>query len=186
MLRRVMLCVAGVLLMVGALAAEEADVLNFKMKSLEGKEVDLRQYKGKVVLIVNVASQCGLTPQYEGLQALHDKYASQGLAILGFPCNQFGAQEPGTAQEIRQFCTQNYGVKFDMFDKIEVNGPNAAPLYKLLTSLETKPKGAGPVSWNFEKFLIGRDGRVIARFAPRVAPDAPELIQAIESALANK
>jgi glutathione peroxidase len=172
--------------MVGALAAEEADVLNFKMKSLEGKEVDLRQYKGKVVLIVNVASQCGLTPQYEGLQALHDKYASQGLAILGFPCNQFGAQEPGTAQEIRQFCTQNYGVKFDMFDKIEVNGPNAAPLYKLLTSLETKPKGAGPVSWNFEKFLIGRDGRVIARFAPRVAPDAPELIQAIESALANK
>jgi glutathione peroxidase len=186
MLRRVMLCVAGVLLMVGALAAEEADVLNFKMKSLEGKEVDLRQYKGKVVLIVNVASQCGLTPQYEGLQALHDKYASQGLAILGFPCNQFGAQEPGTAQEIRQFCTQNYGVKFDMFDKIEVNGPNAAPLYKLLTSLETKPKGAGPISWNFEKFLIGRDGRVIARFAPRVAPDAPELIQAIESALANK
>jgi len=186
MLRRVMLCVAGVLLMVGVLAAEEADVLNFKMKSLEGKEVDLRQYKGKVVLIVNVASQCGLTPQYEGLQALHDKYASQGLAILGFPCNQFGAQEPGTAQEIRQFCTQNYGVKFDMFDKIEVNGPNAAPLYKLLTSLETKPKGAGPISWNFEKFLIGRDGRVIARFAPRVAPDAPELIQAIESALANK
>lgn len=169
-----------------ALADDTNNVLNFTMKSLEGKTVDLRQYKGKVLLIVNVASQCGLTPQYEGLQALHDKYASQGLAILGFPCNQFGAQEPGTADEIRQFCTANYGVKFDLFEKIEVNGPNAAPLYKLLTSVETKPKGAGPISWNFEKFVVGRDGKVIARFAPRVAPNDPELIKTIESALNAK
>ncbi len=180
------ICVAGVLAMVMFVSADSPNVLDFKMKSLEGKEVDLSQYKGKVVLVVNVASQCGLTPQYEGLQALHEKYSGHGLAILGFPCNQFGQQEPGTAAEIRQFCTQNYGVTFDLFEKIEVNGPNAAPLYKLLTSIETQPKGSGPISWNFEKFLIGRDGRVRARFAPRVAPDDPQLIQAIEKALAEK
>ncbi|GIW94967.1 MAG: glutathione peroxidase [Pirellulaceae bacterium] len=183
----VRIVVCGALAMaVTSLRADSPDVLRFKMKSLEGKEVDLGQYKGKVVLIVNVASQCGLTPQYEGLQALHEKYAARGLAILGFPCNQFGNQEPGTAAEIRQFCTANYGVKFDLFEKIEVNGPNAAPLYKLLTSIETQPKGSGPISWNFEKFLIGRDGRVLARFAPRVSPDDPQLVQAIEAALNAK
>jgi glutathione peroxidase len=160
--------------------------LNFKMQSLGGKEVDLAQYKGKVVLMVNTASECGLTPQYTQLQLLHDKYAKQGLAVLGFPCNQFGKQEPGTAAEIQEFCTANYGVKFDMFAKVDVNGEEACPLYKHLTSLDTKPKGAGKVSWNFEKFLLDRQGNVVARFEPQTSPDAPEVIKAIQSELAKK
>ena len=160
--------------------------LNHTMKTLDGKPVELKKYQGKVVMIVNVASKCGLTPQYEQLQAMHEEYADQGLAILGFPCNQFGKQEPGTAKEIRDFCTQNYGVEFDMFSKIDVNGDSACDLYKYLTSLETKPTGPGKISWNFEKFLIGRDGQVLARFSPRTKPDADEVIQAIESALSEE
>lgn len=161
-------------------------VLNFKMKSLAGKDVDLSQYNGKVVLMVNVASQCGATPQYKQLQELHDKYADKGLAVLGFPCNQFGSQEPGSAEEIATFCKDNYAVTFDMFAKIDVNGDNAAPLYKLLTSKETDPKFAGNIKWNFEKFLIGRDGQIVARFATGVKPDAPEVVKAIETELAKK
>ena len=154
------------------------------VKTLEGKEVDLSEaYDGKVLLIVNVASRCGLTPQYEGLQALHEKYQEQGLRVLGFPCNQFGGQEPGTAEEIREFCTTNFNVTFDMFAKIEVNGDGASPLYKQLTAQDTSPQGAGAITWNFEKFVIGRDGRVVARFAPRTRPDAPELIETIKNAL---
>lgn len=160
--------------------------LNFKMKSLTGKEVDLAQYKGKVVLIVNTASECGLTPQYTQLQMLHDKYSKEGLAVLGFPCNQFGKQEPGTATEIQEFCTANYGVKFDMFAKVDVNGEEACPLYKHLTGLDAKPKGAGKVSWNFEKFLLDRQGNVIARYQPQTSPDAPEVVQAIQTELAKK
>jgi glutathione peroxidase len=160
--------------------------LDFKMKSLQGGDVDLGKYQGKVVMIVNVASRCGLTPQYEQLQALHAKYAKKGLAILGFPCNQFGRQEPGTAKEIREFCKRNYGVAFDMFAKINVNGEDACELYKHLKSLDTKPKGPGEISWNFEKFLLDRDGQVIARYAPRTRPDAPEVIRAIEAALAER
>ena len=160
--------------------------LNHTMKTLDGKPVELKKYQGKVVMIVNVASKCGLTPQYEQLQAMHEEYADQGLAILGFPCNQFGKQEPGTAKEIREFCTQNYGVEFDMFAKIDVNGDSACDLYKHLTSLETKPTGPSKISWNFEKFLIGRDGQVIARFSPRTKPDAEEVVKAIETALAQK
>ncbi len=159
-------------------------VLNFKMPSLDGKEVDLSQYRGKVVLIVNVASKCGLTPQYEQLEALHKKYADQGLAILGFPCNQFREQEPGTAAEIREFCRVNYGVTFDLFAKINVNGDEACPLYKHLTALDTKPVGAGEVSWNFEKFVVNRQGKVVARFAPRTKPDDPEVLRVIEAELA--
>ncbi len=160
--------------------------LDFKMKTLSGKEVDLGKYQGKVVLVVNVASKCGLTPQYEQLQALHTKYSKKGLAILGFPCNQFREQEPGTAEEIQEFCRANYGVEFDMFAKIEVNGDGACPLYKYLTSLETKPKGAGDISWNFEKFLIGRDGQVVARFEPKKKPDDPEILKAITAELAKE
>lgn len=162
---------------------EPATALSFEMKSLAGKKVDLSDYKGKVVLIVNVASQCGLTPQYEQLQALHAKYNKKGLAVLGFPCNQFGKQEPGSATEIREFCDVNYGVQFDLFEKVDVNGENACDLYKYLTKLETKPKGAGKVSWNFEKFLVNREGEVIARFQPRTRPDAPEVIKMIEAEL---
>jgi glutathione peroxidase len=157
--------------------------LNFTMKTLGGKEVDLGKYHGKVVMIVNVASKCGLTPQYENLQDLHKKYAKKGLAVLGFPCNQFGKQEPGTADEIREFCRVNYGVTFDMFAKINVNGDEACDLYKHLTALDTKPKGKGKIAWNFAKFIIGRNGEVVARFAPRIEPDDPELLKVIKAEL---
>lgn len=162
---------------------ESPKALNFKMKSLDGKEVDLDSYRGDVVLVVNVASECGLTPQYEQLQALQDKYAKDGLRVLGFPCNQFGGQEPGSAEAIRAFCTENYGVTFDLFEKVDVNGENACPLYKHLTKLNTKPKGAGDIGWNFEKFVINRDGEVIGRFEPRTAPDDPVVKKVIETAL---
>jgi glutathione peroxidase len=160
--------------------------LSFKMKSLDGKDVDLSKYQGKVVLMVNVASQCGATPQYEPLEALNKKYKDQGLVVLGFPCNQFGAQEPGTADEIREFCTENYGVTFDLFEKIDVNGDQAAPLYKFLTAKETNPKFAGKIGWNFEKFLIGRDGQVAGRFKTGISPDQPEVVKAIEVELQKK
>jgi glutathione peroxidase len=153
------------------------------MKSLDGKPVDLAKYRGKVLLIVNTASECGATPQYEPLQGLHEKYADKGLAVLGFPCNQFGAQEPGTSQEITQFCQDNYGVSFDMFEKVDVNGGQAAPLYAYLTSEKAGVDDTGKVRWNFEKFLVGKDGRVIKRFRTRVNPDSPEVTAAIEAAL---
>ncbi len=159
--------------------------LNFSMKSLHGKDIPLRSYQGKVLLVVNVASKCGLTPQYQQLVALHEKYGPQGLAILAFPCNQFGNQEPGTPEQIEQFCRINYKVKFDLFAKVEVNGPGACPLYKYLTAQPTKPKGPGKIAWNFEKFIIGRNGQVVARFDPRTRPDAPEVIQVIEAELAK-
>ena len=190
LLRRFVSPVVVFALAIGALnahaekAAENA--LDFKMKSLAGKEVDLEKYKGKVVLIVNVASQCGLTPQYEQLQELHEKYAEQGLAIIGFPCNQFGKQEPGTADEIREFCDANYGVKFDLFGKVDVNGESACDLYKYLTQLETKPKGPGKISWNFEKFLVNRQGEVVARFQPRTRPDSEEVVTRIETELGKQ
>jgi glutathione peroxidase len=166
--------------------ADKPEALSFHMKSLDGKDVDLSQYQGKVVLIVNVASQCGLTPQYEQLQALHKKYKDQGLAILGFPCNQFGKQEPGTAAEIRDFCTKNYGVDFDLFAKIDVNGDGACDLYKHLTQLDTQPKGAGDISWNFEKFVLDRNGNVIARFEPKTRPDDKQVLAVLTEALEAK
>lgn len=170
-----------------AFAAENSkevpSVLQFKTKSLDGKDVDLAQYKGKVLLIVNTASHCGFTPQYEGLEALHEKYAKDGLAVLGFPCNQFGGQEPGTPQEIQDFCTSKYKVSFDLFEKIDVNGPHTAPLYKWLKSPDVTPSAPGPVGWNFEKFLVGRDGKVIARYRSFVKPNDPKFIAAIETAL---
>lgn len=161
------------------------DALSFKMKSLDGKQVDLSKYKGKVVLIVNVASYCGNTPQYEGLEDLHEKYADQGLAVLGFPANEFGKQEPGSDKEIAEFCDKKYGVKFDMFSKVVVKGEGQCPLYKYLTSDETDPKFAGDVSWNFEKFLIGRDGQVAARFSPKTKPESKEVVSTIERELAK-
>ena len=165
---------------------EVPDALDFTVMSLDGKRVELRDYLGQVVMFVNVASQCGLTPQYAQLQALHQKYSDRGLAVLGFPCNQFGAQEPGDEAEIRTFCTKNYGVDFDMFSKIDVNGKEASDLYKHLTALETKPKGPGKVSWNFEKFLLSRAGKIVARFAPRTRPDDISVVEAIECELAAR
>lgn len=157
--------------------------LNFTMNSIDGKPVDLSKYQGRVVLMVNVASECGFTPQYAGLEDLHKRYAAKGLSILGFPANDFGAQEPGTNGEIAQFCKQNYGVEFDMFSKIVVKGSSQAPLYKYLTS---HPKFSGDVAWNFEKFLVGRNGEVIARFKSEIEPASKPMIGAIESALNSK
>ena len=190
-MRRAFGTILAVLAAVGATAAEtnskqDSPVLNQTMQTLAGEKADLSKYEGKVLLIVNVASECGATPQYEPLQALYEKYADKGLVILGFPCNQFGGQEPGTAVEISEFCTTNYGVKFPMFAKIEVNGEKAAPLYKYLTSKDAVPADAGPVKWNFEKFLIGRDGKVEARFRTAVQPDDAKVIAAIERELAKK
>jgi glutathione peroxidase len=159
--------------------------LNFTMNSLEGKPVDLSKYQGKVVLMVNVASQCGYTPQYAGLEELHRKYAGKGLSILGFPANDFGRQEPGTNAEIAEFCEKNYGVEFDMFSKIVVLGRGQAPLYQFLTSKQTNPKFSGDVAWNFEKFLVGRNGEVIGRFVSSVEPLSSEMVSAIEKALAG-
>lgn len=158
--------------------------LNQPMQTLDGKDVNpAEKYAGKVVLLVNVASKCGFTPQYKTLEALHEKYAEQGLAIVGAPCNQFGGQEPGSAAEIAEFCEKNYGVQFDLLAKVDVNGETACPLYKQLTSEETNPKSPGPIGWNFEKFLFNRNGELVARFSSRVTPDSPEMTQAIEAEL---
>jgi glutathione peroxidase len=156
------------------------DVLNFTMNSLDGKPVNLSKYQGNVVLMVNVASECGYTYQYEGLQALHKKYAPRGLRILGFPSNDFGSQEPGTDSQIADFCKKNYGVEFDMFSKVTVLGNGQAPLYKMLTST---PGFTGNISWNFEKFLINRDGKVVGRFKSPIEPLSDEMTKAIETAL---
>jgi glutathione peroxidase len=161
--------------------------LETEMETLDGQKVNLAvKYKGKVVLLVNVASKCGYTPQYKALEALHEKYGTEGLAVVGVPCNQFGNQEPGTAEEIAEFCTKNYGVTFDMLAKVDVKGKESAPLYKHITSKKTNPEFAGTVGWNFEKFLFNRDGKVVARFKSKVKPDSAELIDAIEKELAKK
>jgi glutathione peroxidase len=162
------------------------DVLNFKMQGLDGKEVDLSRYAGKVVLFVNVASRCGYTPQYEGLEALHEKYGNEGLVIIGVPSNDFGKQEPGTNEQIATFCESKYGVKFPMLAKVAVKGTAQVPLYRYLTSNETDPKYHGPIKWNFTKFLIGRSGEIVARFESNVAPQSPEIVKAIEAELATK
>jgi len=159
--------------------------LQFTLASIDGNEVSLSQYKGDVVLMVNVASKCGLTPQYAELQELHEQYAEQGLSILGFPANEFGGQEPGTNLQIKQFCTANYGVEFDMFEKIVVKGQDIHPLYAYLTEEKTNPKFPGDISWNFEKFLINREGEIVARFPPRTKPSDPKITQAIEAELSK-
>lgn len=167
-------------------AADAKGPLDFKMKDIDGQSVDLGKYKGDVVLIVNVASKCGLTPQYEQLEEVYSKYKDQGLNVLGFPANEFGRQEPGTNAEIKEFCTSTFNVDFPMFSKIVVKGDDIDPLYEFLTSEETNPGMAGDIKWNFEKFLVGRDGKVVKRFSPRTKPDAPEVIEAIEAELNKK
>lgn len=161
-----------------------ASIYDVSVKTANGEEKTLAGYKGNVLLIVNVASKCGFTRQYEGLEALHKKYEDQGLRVLGFPSNDFGAQEPGTIEEVKEFCKINYGVTFDLFDKVHANqGGNTHPLYQFLT--ENAPE-TGDVKWNFEKFLIGRDGTILARYGSRVEPDDAALVGAVESALAQK
>ena len=151
-----------------------ANFYDFDATSLSGDSIDLAEYKSKVVLVVNVASKCGFTPQYEGLEDLYKQYKDQGLVILGFPCNQFGAQEPGSASDIGEFCSLTYGVSFPMFDKIDVNGSNAHPLYKWMKNKKPGLAGSTGVKWNFTKFLIDRDGNVVKRFGPQDTPAAIE------------
>jgi glutathione peroxidase len=186
-----MWCVAmGLAMLVPAVRAEEkkedkkvAPALNFKMKGLDGKEIDLSKYQGKVVLIVNVASKCGNTPQYKPLEEMYEKYGKDGFVVLGVPANQFGKQEPGTDAEIAKFCEETYKVKFPMTSKVVVKGEGICPLYKHLTSKDTNPNFGGEITWNFEKFLIGKNGEIVARFKPRLSPDAPEVIKAVEAEL---
>ena len=156
---------------------------DFRIRSIDGSERSLSELRGKTVLVVNVASQCGLTPQYAGLEDLQKKYGARGFTVLGFPCNQFAGQEPGDEGEIQRFCSTTYGVTFPLSAKIDVNGDGRDPLYEWLTAVPTSPDGAGDIKWNFAKFLIGPDGRVLARYSPMVTPDDPALVSAIESSL---
>jgi glutathione peroxidase len=156
---------------------------DFTMKTIDGKEQSFADYRGTALLVVNVASQCGLTPQYAALQALHAEYAPRGFAVLGFPCNQFAGQEPGSDAEVKAFCSTGYGVTFPLFSKIEVNGKGRAPLYAWLTGEPNRPDGPGDIKWNFAKFVVDRTGHIVARFDPRTAPDAPEVKQAVEKAI---
>jgi len=160
-----------------------ASLYDFKVQTIEGKEQSLKDYEGKVALVVNVASQCGLTPHYGGLEELYKTYKDRGLVVLGFPCNQFGSQEPGTEGEIKKFCETKFGVTFPMFSKIEVNGASRHPLYSYLTGQATQPDGPGDIQWNFAKFLIDRKGDVAARFAPTTKPVSEEMVAAIEKTL---
>jgi glutathione peroxidase len=174
---------AGILSFALPAGAAES-IYNIPLKDIDGQATSLKPYQGKVLLIVNVASKCGFTPQYTALEALYQKYKDQGLVVLGFPCNQFGGQEPGTDAEIKQFCTSKYSVTFPMFDKLEVNGANRHPLYVLLAGPDSP--FPGNIRWNFTKFLIGRDGKIISRFDSAVKPDSAEVTKAIEAALAAK
>lgn len=167
-------------------AKKPANALDFTVKDINGKDVALSKYKGKVVMIVNVASKCGNTKQYAGLQALDDKYREKGLVILGFPANNFNGQEPGTDKEIAEFCEAKYKVKFDMFSKISVKGADQAPLYKYLTENAAPGKKGKDVAWNFEKFLIGRDGKIVARIENKTSPEDPEVVKMVEAELEKK
>jgi glutathione peroxidase len=153
------------------------------LKTLSGEDSSLGALAGKTLLVVNVASKCGLTPQYTALEALHSRLADRGFSVVGFPCNQFGGQEPGTAEEIEEFCSTTYGVTFPMFEKIDVNGEGRHPIYEQLTAVPDAEGAAGDIQWNFEKFLLGPDGTVLARFRPRTVPDDPEVLAAIEEHL---
>jgi len=164
----------------------EKSVHDFTMKNIDGKDVKLNTYKGKVVMIVNTASKCGYTPQYEGLQSMYDKYKDKGLVILGFPANNFMGQEPGTEAEIKEFCTLKYKVTFPMFAKISVKGEDQHPLYNFLTNKATNPEFSGDVSWNFNKFLVDRSGKVVARFGSKDKPDGEAVTAAIEKYLTVK
>lgn len=163
--------------------APAGSIYQFRMKNIDGKEVPLEKFKGKVLLVVNVASKCGLTPQYEALQSLYKSYHDEGFEILGFPANDFRGQEPGSNEEIKQFCTANYGVTFPMFSKITVLGDNTNPLYKWLIASSDRQD---PIEWNFAKFLVDKHGKVIHRFAPKTTPNDPELVAAVETALKQR
>ena len=170
-------------LMLGQLASAHAEAIyDVKLKDIDGKDTTLGAYKGKLLLIVNVASKCGFTKQYTGLEAIYQKYKAKGFTVLGFPCNQFGGQEPAGNEEIKQFCSSKFNVTFPLFDKLEVNGDKRHPLYAALAGKDSP--FPGDIKWNFTKFLIGKDGKILKRFESAVAPESPELTQAIAAALA--
>ncbi|MCB1277878.1 glutathione peroxidase [Prosthecobacter sp.] len=177
---------ATILLTAVALSAADApkSVYDVSLKDIDGKDTSLKDYQGKVMLIVNVASKCGNTPQYKQLEELNQEFSKEGLAVLGFPCNDFGGQEPGTNEVIKEFCSTKYKVTFPMFDKVTCKGPNKSPLYQVLSGPESP--FPGDVKWNFGKFLVGRDGKILKRFEPKVKPDSPEVVSAIKEALAAK
>ena len=182
-MRTILLMVAALFFQMICVQAAES-IYDIPLKDIDGKDTSLKPYQGKVMLIVNVASKCGFTPQYAALEALYRKYKDQGLVVLGFPCNQFGHQEPGSNEEIKQFCASKFDVTFPMFGKIEVNGANRHPLYVLLAGKDSP--FSGNIGWNFTKFLIGRDGKILSRFNSPVKPDSAEVTKAIEAALAAK
>jgi len=173
-----LLCLAA-----GLLPAQEKSIYGFTMKSIDGQPVSLKSYQGKVVLLVNVASKCGFTPQYAGLEALYEKYKDQGFVIVGIPANNFAQQEPGTDDEIKKFCTNKYNVSFPMMSKVSVLGDDKTPLYVFLTDKSANPAIGGDIKWNFTKFLFDRNGKPVARFEPAVTPDSPQVTAAIEAAL---
>jgi glutathione peroxidase len=173
------------LLCAAAVMAADKTVYDFTLNSIDGQPAPLAAYKGKVVLLVNVASRCGFTPQYTALESTYEKYKDRGFVIVGIPANNFGAQEPGTNQEIKTFCSSKYHVTFPMMAKVSVKGEEITPLYQFLTDKSAHPQTGGEIQWNFTKFLIGPDGRVITRFEPEVTPDAPQVASAIEKALAS-
>ncbi len=177
--------IASLLLMTSLIAKPSlaASVYDYSVKTIDGSPETLKSFKGKTVLIVNVASRCGYTPQYAGLEKLYEKYKDRGFVILGFPANNFGAQEPGTNAEIKTFCTRTYNVTFPMFSKVSVKGGDKAPLYQFLTEQSPDTATHGEIKWNFTKFLVGRDGKVVARFEPDVTPESPAMEKAIETAL---
>jgi glutathione peroxidase len=173
-----MLCAAC-----ASLSAEPKSIYDFTMRSIDGQQVSLKSYHGKVVLLVNVASRCGFTPQYAGLEALYEKYKDRGLVIVGIPANNFAQQEPGTDEEIKKFCSSKYNVSFPMMSKVSVLGDDKTPLYVFLTAKDSDPQFSGDIKWNFTKFLFDRHGNPVARFEPNVTPDSPQVTAAIESAL---
>jgi glutathione peroxidase len=181
-MKRVLICL---LICAAAMMAAEKTVYEFSLNSIDGQPAPLAAYKGKVVLLVNVASLCGFTPQYSALESTYEKFKDRGFVIVGIPANNFGSQEPGSNQEIKKFCTSKFHVSFPMMAKVSVKGEDIDPLYQFLTDKAASPKTGGEIKWNFTKFLIGPEGHVIARFEPAVTPDSPEVTSAIEKALAS-
>jgi glutathione peroxidase len=182
-MRKLSLMILTVCVACSFAAAQSKSIYDFTMKSIDGQQVSLGSYSGKVVLVVNVASKCGFTPQYAGLEALYEKYKDRGLVIVGIPANNFMQQEPGTDDEIKKFCSSKYNVTFPMMSKVSVKGDDKAPLYAFLTDTSADPQFGGDIKWNFTKFLFDRSGKPVARFEPKVTPDSPEVAAAIESAL---